>query len=47
MKKIFNIFLNISMVQTQDLLGQGHFGPLDLHLKKIGKGLLDNATYKL
>ena len=26
---------------------RGHLGPRDLHLNKLGKGALDNATYQI
>ena len=45
-KKISEYFPSISTVQTQDPLVQGHFGPLDLHLNKLGEGQLGNTTYK-
>ena len=34
------------MVQTQDPLGWGHFGPGGHYLNKFGKGLLAKATYQ-
>ena len=43
----FLIFLCISMVQIQDPLGQGHFGPWDHFLNKLAKGLLAKATYQI
>ena len=38
--KIFEYFLCISMVQTQDSLALGHFIPGGHHFNKLGKGLL-------
>ena len=32
----FNIFLCISLVQTQDTLGRIHFGPRGQYLNKLG-----------
>ena len=32
------------MVQTQIILGQGHFGPWNLHLIKLGEGQVGNVT---
>ena len=29
------------------LLARGHFGPWDLHLNKLGRGALGNATYQI
>ena len=44
-KKMFNIFLYVSMVRTWDALVRGDLGPWDLHLNKLNKTLLGNATY--
>ena len=41
-----NAFLCISRLQTPDPFGPGHFQPWDLHLNKLGKGLLGNVRYK-
>ena len=46
LKKILNILLCISILQTQDPLRLDQLGPLD-HLNKVGKGPLANATYQL
>ena len=46
-RSFVNIFYAcISMVQMQDPLGPGHSGTWDLHLNKLGKGPLRNATYQ-
>ena len=37
----------ISMVRTQDFLAQDNLGPWDLHLNKLGKRLLGNATFQI
>ena len=43
--RFFSYCLCISMLQTQEPLAYGHFGPSDLDLNKIGKGPLGNAIY--
>ena len=44
-KKICEYVLCIAMVQTQDPLKWGHFGPWGHHLNNLGKGPLGHATY--
>ena len=44
-ERFLNIFLCISMVRPKDPLARSHLGPLDLHLNKIGRGALGNATF--
>ena len=39
-----NIFQCISVSRTYNPLARSHLGPWDLHLNKIGKGPLSNAT---
>ena len=41
------MFLCISMLKTHDSQGLSHFGPLGIHLNKVGKGLLGNTTYQI
>ena len=43
----FNIFLYISLVQTQETLGRIHFGPLGHYLNKLGLAPQCIATYQI
>ena len=45
--QIFSDCLCICMLQTQEPLAYGHFGPSDLNLNKIGKDPLGNALNKI
>ena len=45
-KKILNICLCISMIQTQDPLPWSHFRPRGHHLNKLVKGSLGHATFQ-
>ena len=46
-KKIFNIFLCISMVPTKDSLARSRLDIWDLHLNKHSEGSPGGATYHI
>ena len=46
-RRFLNIFLSISMFQTQYPQEWSHFGPWDLDLNTLGKGPVDNATFQI